>query len=115
MSVLGYGSPASRCRLAAVLFTLVVYFGVVALNKSVLGVYWWIISQSVSGIPGGEAKQCYGYRLIIIVCCVWQHVRAVLCESEPVVGSWFVSLQIFQVGGDVRGGQPATDSNETCW
>jgi hypothetical protein len=38
-----------------------------------------------------------------------------LCESEPVVGSWFVSLQIFQVGGDVRGGQPATDSNETCW
>jgi hypothetical protein len=70
MSVLGYGSPASSCRLAAVLFTLVVYFGVVALNKSVLGVYWWIISQSVSGIPGGEAKQCYGYRLIIIVCCV---------------------------------------------
>jgi hypothetical protein len=23
----------------------------------------------------------------------------VLCESEPVVGSWFVSMQIFQVGG----------------
>jgi len=30
----------------------------------------------------------------------------VLCESEPGVGSWFVSMQIFQVGGDVRGGHP---------
>jgi len=38
----------------------------------------------------------------------------VLCESELVIGHLFVSMQNFQVGGDVRApGRAGTASNDT--